>query len=94
MKKFLSTFAAVAASFAAQSASAAPSPTIPSSQPESSAANAISGSNETVAVQNGSGDLFNFLLKRNGEGQLMAWHESHASHASHSSHTSHYSSRY
>lgn len=38
-----------------------------------------------------SGDLFSFILRRQGDGTLMAAHESHQSHESHRSHRSHYS---
>lgn len=93
MKKFLTAFAAVAAGFASQSASAS----VP--QDESNSQNPNVASNQSaaintdgaVAIRNDAGDQFNFVLKRSSEtSQLMAYHSSHASHASHSSH---YSSR-
>lgn len=37
------------------------------------------------------GDLFKFILRREGDNRLYADHESHYSHQSHSSHRSHYS---
>ena len=37
-------------------------------------------------------DLFRFVIRRAGDGQIFADHESHYSHQSHSSHRSHYSS--
>ena len=39
----------------------------------------------------GNRDLFKFVLKRNGQGVMVADHESHYSHGSHASHSSHYS---
>jgi len=95
MKKFLTTFAAIAAGFATQAATAAV-PKADDSVPESAKALHGPTSNQSgaVAVRNDAGDQFNFVLKRSGEtGQMMAYHESHASHASHASHHSHYSSR-
>lgn len=97
MKKFLNTFAAIAASFAAQSASAsvaqqAPESTASKDTEQVGALKALQS--EKIAARSQSGDIFNFVLKRSAEtGQMMAWHESHASHASHASHSSHYSSR-
>jgi hypothetical protein len=38
-------------------------------------------------------NLFDFVLHRAQDGQLVAGHESHYSHSSHHSHSSHYSSR-
>lgn len=98
MKKFLTAFAAIAAGFASQSATAS----IPKSEPVATVA-PITATMPTqtaraegrVSVRDNAGDLFDFVLKRSEEtGQMMAWHESHASHASHASHQSHYSSRY
>lgn len=93
MKKFLTTFAAIAAGFASQSASAA----IPQGNAEASDRNVAQSPSESiqkdgmVAVRNDVGDQFNFVLKRSADtNQLMAYHSSHASHASH---RSHYSSR-
>lgn len=92
MKNFLKSFAAIAAGFAAQSASAAITNTPleqSKSQDVSSAAN--SQGSGAVAVRTDEGDIFNFVMKRSMEtGQVMAYHSSHASH---SSHRSHYSSR-
>lgn len=93
MKKFLKSFAAIAAGFAAQSTSAA----VLNTQPEQSKgqnATQISHAEgaESLAVHTDSGDVFNFGMKRSeATGKMMAYHTSHASHASH---RSHYSSRY
>jgi hypothetical protein len=95
MKKFLSTFAAIAAGFTAQAVTASQTPVAPPmvSLTNEAPANAIPASGQ-VAVKNASGDVFNFVLKRaEVGGELMAWHSSHASHASHASHSSHYSGR-
>jgi hypothetical protein len=96
MKKFLNTFAAIAAGFAAQSVSAStpqrtPEPLVPhGSQPTAALKRP-----DALAIRDDAGNMFNFVLKRSAEtGQMMAWHESHASHASHASHSSHYSSSY
>lgn len=43
-------------------------------------------------VVTSNGDQFDFVLKKNGAGQMMAYHSSHRSHMSHSSHRSHFSS--
>lgn len=98
MKEFLRTFAAVAAGFAAQTATAAhlqPQPLILPVDGPSKASD--SGTPlDKITVTDSSGDAFNFVLKRSddGGGALMAWHQSHSSHSSHRSHSSHYSSRY
>lgn len=93
MKKFLTAFAAVAAGFVSQSASAAISQgenNVESSNVAPSQSEAIN-TDGAVVIRNDAGDQFNFVLKRSTEtNQLMAYHSSHASHASHSSH---YSSR-
>lgn len=93
MKKFLTAFAAVAAGFASQAATAA----VPQGESNSQNPNVATNPSEAintdgaVVIRNDAGDQFNFVLKRSTEtNQLMAYHSSHASHASHSSH---YSSR-
>lgn len=43
-------------------------------------------------VVNTNGSQFDFILKKNAAGDLMAYHSSHRSHMSHSSHRSHFSS--
>lgn len=43
-------------------------------------------------VVSANGNQFDFILKRNTGGELMAYHSSHRSHMSHSSHRSHFSS--
>jgi nicotinic acid phosphoribosyltransferase len=90
MKKFLKTFAVVAAGFAAQSASAAIAPvTTDTFDAHEAMATDSLKQPETIAVRTDSGDAFNFVLKRVTEtGLMMAYHTSHASHASHSSHYS------
>jgi hypothetical protein len=94
MKKFLTSFAAVAAGFAANNASALPlSPDVDALSAAAPHAPTIEGlvPDEKLAVVGNEGNLFNFTMKRSSEtGHLMAYHESHASHASHASH---YSSR-
>ena len=93
MKKFLATFAGVAAAFASHASIEPTALTfvtpITDSQNITAAQETILGENITTISP--SGDRFNFVLKRSGEtGLLMAGHRSHASHASHASH---YSSR-
>lgn len=92
MKKFLTPFAALAAGFAAQNASATP---VLVDQPKTTeASHAAQAVSERLTIKNTSGDEFNFVLKRSADnGMLMAYHHSHASHSSHSSHHSHYSGR-
>ncbi|CAJ95266.1 His-Xaa-Ser repeat protein HxsA2 [Cupriavidus necator] len=98
MKGFLKTFAAVAAGFAAQGATAAQLPSqAPTHSVDASSTTSIDAKSlERIAVTDSAGDVFNFILKRSDahEGKLMAWHQSHSSHSSHRSHSSHYSSRY
>jgi hypothetical protein len=95
MKKFLATFAGVAAAFAS-SASTQPvashnAPTLDSHNIAASQATVLS---ENITTIDSKGDQFNFILKRSTDtGLLMAYHSSHSSHASHASHSSHYSSR-
>lgn len=92
MKKFMTSFAALAAGFAAQHAEAVPAqqektqvtPSVEATMPGQVASSQIT-------VTNKAGDAFGFTLDRAGNGQLMAYHHSHSSHSSHSSH---YSSRY
>lgn len=87
-RKFLVPLAALVSMVTAPHASAslqnqvkAVEPTIiePMNKPDS----------DTVIV--GNHDLFKFVLKRNGAGVMMAYHESHYSHESHASHVSHHS---
>jgi hypothetical protein len=95
MKKFLTSFAAVAAGFTAQVAPAAMAPTQAPLVPQNAvSATSLIAPDGKVSVRGDGGDVFDFVLKRSGEtGLLMAEHASHASHASHRSHSSHYSSR-
>ncbi|CDW94494.1 MULTISPECIES: His-Xaa-Ser repeat protein HxsA2 [unclassified Thiomonas] len=92
-KTFLTPFAVLAAALPSGQASASPSPK-PSATDALSPAQPVVGAprqDGSVSVKSNR-DLFNFVLKRNELGQMMAYHESHASHASHASHRSHYSS--
>ena len=96
MKKFLTTFAGIAAAFASNSSTAAvgPAPLTPEVDGLKVAAPQATILSENIKVIDSKGDQFNFVLKKSEEtGQMMAWHNSHSSHASHSSHSSHYSSR-
>jgi len=90
-RKFLVPLAALTSIFATGHASA-------------NAQNQTAGTESTITepmnvttsdtVITGSHDLFKFVLRRNGEGVMVADHESHyshESHASHASHSSHYS---
>lgn len=93
MKKFLTTFAGIAAAFGANAA-VDRAPTGITTDSKNIAVQPGSVLGETIATTNAQGDQLNFVLKKSEEtGQLMAWHSSHSSHASHSSHRSHYSSR-
>jgi hypothetical protein len=87
-KHFLTPFAILAAALAADQAAATPVAATPDADPAKNAAvGALPSPNFQIRQGN---DLFNFVLKRNGEtGVMMADHESHASHASHASHSSH-----
>lgn len=96
MKKYLKTFAAVAAGFATSqttSANVNDAHTELHSPLKAQATDAIGNNQpEMMNIHDSAGDLFKFVMKRSVEtGQLMAYHSSHASH---SSHRSHYSSRY
>lgn len=93
MKKFLKSFAAIAAGFAAQTTSAAILNTqLEPSKSQSATLSSRAEGAESLAVNTDSGDVFNFGMKRSEvTGKMMAYHTSHASHASH---RSHYSSRY
>ena len=92
MKKFMTSFATIAAAFSAQHAEAIPSSTIQGEAAPVTTANATGqAASKNISVTDKAGDAFAFTLKRsNDTGRLMAFHESHSSHASHSSH---YSSR-
>lgn len=96
MKKFLVSFAAVAASFAAQQAGATPSPLKQvDNAKENSASQALLEASKLIPMTQSNGEVHDFVLRRASEtGDLMAYHSSHRSHSSHSSHSSHYSSRY
>lgn len=95
MKKFLSVFAGVAATFAGHANAIAVSSTSPSivdSTHVSSQGSAPLA--ENIAIVDDKGDQFNFILKKSDDtGLMMAYHSSHSSHSSHRSHSSHYSSR-
>lgn len=80
-RKFLTTFVAIAAGFAAQQAVATVDLTPAQAQ--------FATQNQSVSA---SGNIDSFVLKQAGStGIMMADHESHASHASHASHSSHVS---
>lgn len=92
MKKFMTSFAAIASAFSAQHAEAIQSPAIQSDVAPVTTANAAGqAASKVISVTDKVGEAFAFTLKRSSDtGSLMAFHESHSSHASHSSH---YSSR-
>lgn len=95
MKKFLATFAGVAAAFASN-ASTQPVAlhTAPSLDSHKIAAPQATVLGENITTIDSKGDQFNFVLKKSADtGLMMAYHASHSSHASHASHSSHYSSR-
>ncbi|MEY4277651.1 MAG: hypothetical protein RI975_917 [Pseudomonadota bacterium] len=95
MKKFLATFAGIAASFASH-ASTQPlaSQNAPTLDSHNIASPQTTVLGENIATIDSKGDQFNFILKKSADtGLMMAYHSSHSSHASHASHSSHYSSR-
>jgi len=90
MKNFLTSFAAVATGFAAQTATAAVQQEAPRAVPVEAQAVVSVAQPENLTLSN-NGDIFNFVLRRSGDtGLMMADHESHSSHSSHSSHYSGY----
>ena len=88
-RKFLLPFVAIAAAFSADLAVASIAPSQPITETTSNVSS-VPIQDATVLMPQGE-DLMRFVLKRNGQGVMMADHESHASHASHASHRSHYS---
>ncbi|MBO3276245.1 His-Xaa-Ser repeat protein HxsA2 [Pseudomonas schmalbachii] len=91
MKKrnFLVPLATLAAGLSAEQASALAQPAPQLSVADEPTHNLqVPVAGETITARHGE-DQFSFILKRNEQGQFMAWHTSHASHASHSSHASH-----
>lgn len=96
MKKFMTSFAAIAAGFTAQHADAVPIQQASKMiEPTTEATARGQVASSSINVTDKAGDAFAFTLKRSDDtGQLMAYHSSHSSHASHASHHSHYSSRY
>ncbi|WP_419709431.1 His-Xaa-Ser repeat protein HxsA2 [Pseudomonas sp. NFX224] len=90
MKKrsFLVPMATLAAAMAAEQASAVASHEVIEPITDTPNTFPAEAQSENLSVRGGS-DQFAFVLKRGGQGQLMAYHTSHSSHASHSSHTSH-----
>lgn len=94
-KRFLTSFAAIAASFAAQHATALPAvPTAIAENPHVKESLEKVAHNPVVTVTDSAGEAYEFVLKRSeATGELMAFHGSHSSHSSHSSHRSHYSGR-
>jgi hypothetical protein len=95
MKKFLATFAGVAAAFASHaSTQPAASHSAPALNSHNIASPQATVLGENITTIDSNGDQFNFVLKKSADtGLMMAYHSSHSSHASHSSHSSHYSSR-
>ncbi len=96
MKKFLTTFAGIAAAFAADAtpSTASSIDLTPVKDTQNVAAPQAFVLGENIRTMDSKGDQFDFVLKRSEDtGLLMAWHSSHSSHASHASHASHYSSR-
>jgi len=92
MKKFLTTFTAIAAGFASQvSASNAPPNPAPLTGEKAESPASSMPVEGNVLLRTATGNLAGFTLRRSEDGVLMAWHSSHASHASHASHSSHYS---
>ncbi len=92
MKKFMTSFAVLAAGFSAQQAEALPAQQetlLVTPSVEATVQGQVASSQITVTDK--VGDAFQFKLERAGNGQLMAYHQSHSSH---SAHRSHYSSRY
>jgi hypothetical protein len=89
MKKFLTTFAAVAAGFASQvSASNVPPNPAPLTGEKAESPASSMPVEGNVQLRTASGNLAEFTLRRSEDGVLMAGHSSHASHASHASHYS------
>jgi hypothetical protein len=99
MKKFLTTFSALVATFGA-SASVSKAPVDPVRVQDPSREVVLQNQQDPtgiVSVKDSAGNIFDFVLKRTETGELMARHGSHSSHSSHSSHASHashFSSRY
>ncbi len=95
MKKFLATFAGVAAAFASNASTAPLAANIsPTMDPKNVATQQTTVIGEKISTIDSKGDQFNFVLKKSADtGLMMAYHSSHSSHASHASHASHYSSR-
>jgi hypothetical protein len=96
MKKFLTTFAGVAAAFASNATTAPATAALlaPTTDGQNIAAPQATVLGENIRTIDSKGDQFNFVLKKSADtGLMMAYHSSHSSHASHSSHSSHYSSR-
>lgn len=96
MKKFLTTFAGLAAAFASEAGAMSQTATndVSVQDTQNMAAPQATVLGENFATTDAKGDQYNFVLKKSEDtGQLMAWHSSHSSHASHASHSSHYSSR-
>jgi hypothetical protein len=84
MKKFLTTFAGLAAAFAGTNATAK-IPEAPLGAPQTSQDNRlqVDASSGQVLVTNANGDELEFVLKKSEQtGMLMAWHRSHSSHNS------------
>ena len=92
-KTFFTPFAVLAAALPSGHASASASSASSGTDAHAPAQPVVGAPRQDGSVSvKANGDLFNFVLKRNELGHMMAYHESHASHASHASHRSHYSS--
>jgi hypothetical protein len=90
MKKrsFLVPLATLASAVATEQASAIATHEV--AEPSTNPTNTLQADaqSENLSVRSGSAQ-FAFVLKREGQGQLMAYHTSHSSHSSHASHSSH-----
>jgi len=95
MKTFLTSFATLAAAFAAHAAPTPANAAAPSfvKDLQNISVSQTSSLGENISIKDAKGDEFDFVLKRAEDtGLMMAYHSSHSSHSSHRSHSSHYSS--
>lgn len=90
MKKrsFLVPLATLAAAVVTEQASAMAAHEVAEPKTDSTNAFQADAQSENLSVRSGNAQ-FEFVLKREGQGQLMAYHTSHSSHSSHASHSSH-----
>lgn len=91
MKKFMVTFAAVAAGFAAQQAVAEANSTPENTQPtQTQSLPSTASTGEKLNIASSADGTSDFVLKRASDRTvLMDDHDSHSSHDSHESHASH-----